>query len=93
MYQREADLTKDVKRYLQTVPNLFFFKASDRFLKGISDILVCYKGAFVAIELKAKSKPTIHQEIFIAKVKQAGGYGAICHNVEEVKNLLSEVDM
>lgn len=47
---------------------------------GIPDLLVCYKGKFVAVELKAeKGTPSPLQEYNIAEVKKAGGYGFILY--------------
>lgn len=62
---------------------------------GISDILVCYKGQFVAIEVKkegwtppgrdAKSyKHYWNQHCFIESIKAAGGQGFFASSVETV---------
>jgi Holliday junction resolvase len=42
--------------------------------KGVSDILACYLGKFIAIEVKSTGKvPTNAQTDFIMEVKNAGG--------------------
>lgn len=38
--------------YLKSIPQLWCFKASEKFYSGIPDIIGCYRGKFFAIELK-----------------------------------------
>jgi len=47
----EKKIQKGVMRYLKTKGG-WWKKISDKFQKGIPDILGCYKGFFVAIEVK-----------------------------------------
>jgi len=73
--------------------------------KGVSDILVCYQGKFVAIEVKkpgwklpgrqAKSYQHYYrQKEFIDQVKAAGGIGFFANCVEDVvKELGLEVKL
>jgi hypothetical protein len=52
-------------------------------------LLVCYKGLFVAVELKDDvGVPSPQQLKFIADVIEAEGKGAICRTLSEVFNLL-----
>lgn len=46
---------------------------------GTPDILACYRGVFIALELKSKEDelPSRAQVIKLRKVKKAGGYAAI----------------
>lgn len=91
MYAQEATLTQKVKDWLDKQDDVFYWKASDRFQKGISDIIACVGGKFVAIELKAEDgKATPHQKLFIAAAKQAGGIGGVCYTLGEVKALVEE---
>ena len=53
--------------------------------KGISDLLVCYKGKFYAIEVKtATGKATREQKRFLERVREAGGVGLIARSSSEV---------
>ncbi|HEA64720.1 MAG TPA: VRR-NUC domain-containing protein [Candidatus Aminicenantes bacterium] len=57
--------------------------------KGISDLLVCLKGWFIAIELKiGDDDPTKLQEWYLGEVAEAGGVAFICRSLEEVKEIL-----
>jgi Holliday junction resolvase len=46
---------------------------------GTPDILACYRGVFIALELKSKEEeaPSKAQVIKLRKIKRAGGYAAI----------------
>lgn len=88
-YTQEATLTKKVKELLEA-NGIFFYKASDRYQSGVSDILCCVNGIFVALELKAKNgKPSPHQKLFIKQVIKAGGVAGICYCIKDVKDLIN----
>lgn len=69
---------------------------------GISDLLICLDGVFVAIEMKAPENysnstykavttgPTVKQRSFIDRVETAGGVGGYAASVEGVLYLLDE---
>ena len=45
---------------------------------GIPDLLCCYKGKFIGIELKTdKGKASVLQKYNIAKIQETGGIGII----------------
>lgn len=53
--------------------------------KGVSDVLVCYEGRFVAVEVKRPGgKASPEQKRFIKDVESAGGIGMVVDNVEDV---------
>lgn len=90
-YAQEATLTSKVKDWLEAQPDIHFYKASDRFNKGISDNILCVRGIFVAVELKAENgKPTPHQLLFIKQIQNAGGLGGVCYTVGQVKDLVEQ---
>ena len=56
---------------------------------GIPDLLVCYRGIFLGIEVKVNNNtPSKHQGIHCRKIWNAGGIAAIVRSVDEVYNLL-----
>lgn len=90
-YAQEATLTDKVKKWLSDQKDIFYWKASDRYQKGVSDIIACVGGIFVGIELKAEDgSPSAHQKLFIRQVENAGGIGGICYTLGEVKALIEE---
>ncbi len=56
--------------------------------KGISDIIGCWRGRFLAIEVKSKSKPTQFQLDFLYEINSRGGIGFVAYNLEDVIKLL-----
>lgn len=61
--------------------------------RGISDWLICYKGRFIAIELKVgNNTATDLQKEFLDEVRAAGGYAAVCYFLDEVKEVIRKID-
>jgi len=92
----EKDITAAIQRYLKTVPHCFFFKehGGQYGTAGLPDIICCYRGRFVAFEVKAPSgKPSKLQEITITKIKAAKGEAFIVRSVEEVKKILESLEV
>ena len=57
--------------------------------KGTADIIACYRGRYLAIEVKSsKGKPTIEQLVFGDNVRMAGGVFFVTWNLETVNNML-----
>lgn len=91
---KEQEIVNDIKKYLQTIPNLFYWKEhGGQFgTAGIPDIIVCYKGKFIAFECKRPGgKPTVLQKITINKIAKAGGIVKIVTSVEEVKQIIDNI--
>lgn len=60
---------------------------------GVSDLLVCYKGRFVAIEVKLPGgKPTDKQSAFLAEIVAAQGVAGTARTIEEALAHLKQVD-
>ena len=59
---------------------------------GTSDIVCCWRGRFVAIEVKAgNNQPTEKQKAFLNKVIAAGGIALVANSLELVKVALDKV--
>lgn len=55
---------------------------------GISDILGCYKGRFIAIEVKCPGNtPSGLQKKYIADIVASKGYAGIAFTVQEALNI------
>lgn len=57
-------------------------------MRGTSDILGIFKGRLLAIEVKATTKPSQHQILFLTRVIEAGGIGMVAYSVQDVIELL-----
>ncbi len=87
----ESDLITKIKNYLKTIDDIFYWKEHGGMygVAGIPDIIICYKGRFVAMEAKVgKNKPTILQEKIIKEIKQAGGIAEIVRSVDDAKRVM-----
>lgn len=88
-YTQEATLTKKVKSWLDTQDDIAYYKASDRYQKGISDIIMNVGGVFVLAELKARDgTESPHQKLFIKEMTRPGGVGGFCYTLHDVKELV-----
>lgn len=89
----EKTIQKAVQKYLDS-QGVFWYHPSSMHAKGTPDLLACYKGRFVGIELKRpkNSEPTKLQIKKMAKIEESGGVCAVCRSVDEVKEFLKEID-
>lgn len=60
---------------------------------GYPDLLVCYRGRFIALECKAPAgKVAKIQEATLNKIRRAGGVCAKPRSVQDVKDLIKAID-
>ena len=86
----EATLLRNVKELLDLLGALIV-RESKATKRGVSDLIICYRGRFVAIETKDDTGVTSpHQNKFIQRVKAAGGKAAVVRTVQQAFNLLTE---
>ena len=86
----ETNLKRKVIGFLKKhYPDAWVYKASDKWISGIPDLLICKEGRFYAIELKVgRNKATPIQEFVIRKIHEAGGRVSVCWSVEEVERFI-----
>lgn len=92
----EAIVKADIKKFLNTLTYCFFFMPVSNGMgsMGIPDIIVCYRGIFLAIEVKApgkKSHTTALQDDKIAKIRTAGGWAIVADCVSDVERIIAEL--
>lgn len=90
----EGQLTLKIKKYLKSrgayAENIFGggFQAS-----GIPDILACYNGRFLGLEVKLEyNSPSAIQKAKLTMINNAGGVGQVVRSVDEVKVILDKLD-
>ena len=89
---REKVVENKIKDYL-TSKGIYYFKMhSDGFVPpGIPDIICCWEGKFLGIEVKrpgAKNQQSEQQKIHENNIKKAGGIYLLADDLETVKNLI-----
>ena len=92
---KEAQFSREVTQYLESKGAIVNNQTGSMFSKvGVSDLLVCYKGFFIALELKVGSyQPDPLQISYLQKVREAGGFGLVLRdNIQELMVLLSCIE-
>ena len=90
----EKDITNKILKYLKTLDKCYCFKehGGSYGSAGIPDIICCYRGRFVAFEVKTeKGKTTKLQDVNIRNIHRAEGTAVVVRSLDEVKNVLKEV--
>jgi len=85
----ENELTRQVLDYLRYIPDSTFKKIRGSIgMKGLLDIIGCWEGRYVEIEIKTrrgKLKP--HQLERIMQIRKAGGVAGVVKSVEDVEQI------
>ena len=92
---REAQFSREVTQYLESKGAIVNNQTGGMFSKvGVSDLLVCYKGYFIALELKTGRYTADPLQIsYLQNVREAGGFGLILRDtIQELMVLLSCID-
>lgn len=91
---KEKTITNQILKYLKSEPECFAFKEHGGIygVSGIPDVICCYKGKFVAFEVKTlQGKLSRLQEIMIKRINNAGGMAFKVTSLQEVKDILKGV--
>ena len=91
----EKDITNKILKYLKVLDKCYCFKehGGSYGSTGIPDIICCYKGRFLAFEVKTqKGRTTALQEVNIRKINEAEGIAVVVRSVDDVKNVMKEME-
>ena len=92
----ERDVVDSIKKYLSSLgSDIFFWKehGGPYGTSGVPDILCCYKGRFLGLEVKLPSgRLTELQKRAIEKINRAGGIACRVESVDDVKRVIAQVD-
>lgn len=63
-------------------------------LAGLPDIIGCYRGRFIAFEVKRDEhgKPTALQAFYLDRIKRAGGVALLIHTAEMAQAIIDRID-
>ena len=93
----ERDVVAAIKKYLASLgSDVFFWKehGGPYGASGVPDIICCYKGRFLGLEVKLPSgKLTELQKRAIEKINRAGGIACRVESVDDVKAVIARVDL
>jgi hypothetical protein len=84
-----SKLQTKILQYLSTVDSLYCFKLVTATTAGHADIHLCYKGKFVAIEVKEKGDTQKDlQKYREQQIRDAGGVYILAESLEDVKEVI-----
>lgn len=90
----EGQLKKDIKDYLKEVGAFWSMVTGGAYSKeGDPDIVVCYKGCYIAIEAKTYTgKMSPIQTVRRTQIIDAGGIHICARSVDDVKKTIEKID-
>ena len=90
---KEQDIQRKIIKYLESV-GAYVVKVVASNKSGTPDILACYRGIFLAIEVKrpeTKTNVSELQEYNIKKIKEAGGIAIVSWDLDAVKAVVERI--
>jgi len=92
MTKAETVLRNNIKRKLQTMGAYVVHVHGDESnASGTPDLLICYRGIFIGLEVKdphERTPVTELQKLKLLKITEAGGYGFVCKSIDEAVQYL-----
>ncbi len=91
---KEQDFQKKIVSYLES-KGAYVIKVVAASKKGVPDVIACYKGQFLAIEVKTpttRSNVSKLQEYNLDKVSEAGGYSGVAVHIDDLNPMLNSID-
>lgn len=90
---REKNIENKIKNYLKSKGAYYFKHHGNQFSQvGVPDIIACYKGKFIGIEVKNETgKTSPLQDINLKMINDAGGIGIVARSVEEVSKVIDNI--
>lgn len=92
---KEQDIQRKIIKYLESV-GAYVVKVVASNKSGTPDILACYRGIFLAIEVKrpeTKTSVSELQEYNIKKIKEAGGIAIVSWDLDAVKAVVENINL
>jgi hypothetical protein len=90
--RKEARLRSNIVKRLNAYSGFWFVTHADQYgTGGLPDIIGCYNGRFVGLEVKLPGKEhtlTQRQSHVLAKITAAGGIGAMVTTVDQAMDLV-----
>lgn len=90
---REKVIENKIKAYLKSIGAYYFKHHGNQFSQvGVPDIIACYKGRFIGIEVKNETgKTSLLQDENLKMINKAGGIGIVARSLEEVKQVIDNL--
>lgn len=88
----ETRIQNKISNYLRQNGILYWRIHNNPSMTGFPDILVCYKGVFIGLEVKTETgRPTLQQEKVMNDIElYGGGIARVVRSIEDVERILDE---
>lgn len=87
----EKKVQNEIVKYLKSLHNIHILDTY-KMGNGEADIVCCYKGRFISIEVKKKHIHTENQKINKLRVENAGGIYLLAYLVRDVEEVIKKVE-
>ena len=90
----EQVIQSEIIKYLKSI-GAYIIKVSAATKAGIPDVIICYKGKFLAIEVKkpeTKNNVSALQKANISMIEAAGGIAAVAWSKDMVIEFINKVN-
>ena len=82
-------IQRKILKYLRQRPDVWGIKTIQCNERGVPDLLLCYNGKFIALEVKSDTgRASNIQQAQMQRIRKAGGTAEIVRSVEDVKEIL-----
>jgi len=91
---KEQQYQSKIVKYLES-RGAYVIKVVAASKKGVPDVIACYKGQFIAIEVKTpltRSNTSKLQEYNLDKIAEAGGQSGIAVDIDDINPMLNRID-
>lgn len=90
---REKNIENKIKSYLKSKGAYYFKHHGNQFSQvGVPDIIACYKGRFIGIEVKNETgKTSPLQDVNLKMINDAGGISIVARCVEDVSKVIDNI--
>lgn len=88
---KEQLIQRKIIQYLESI-DTYVVKVITSTKAGVPDILACYKGMFIAIEVKTpKTQKNVSelQKYNLARIQELGGHTLVAWSVEQVEEFIN----
>ena len=90
---QEQTIQKSIIKYLKTIS--YVVKIISASKSGVPDLLICYKGRFIALEVKTpgkRSNVSDLQEYNIREIVKNGGLAFVVWELNQVKEIIKGLE-
>ena len=91
---KEQDFQSKIVKYLEA-QGAYVVKVVAASKKGVPDVLCCYKGKFLAIEVKTpttRANVSELQDYNLRKVDEAGGWSGVAVDIADILPMLERIN-